>query len=223
MTAYRPISLLTSFSKIFEKVIYNRLLLHTDENKIIARNQYGFKNNSSTELAMYTLLNHILLNINSKALGCGIFCDLTKAFDTVNHGILMSKLEYYGVGGKMSNLIRSYLSNRYQRVAIKSLHNATCTSARELVKHGVSQGSIFGPLLFLFYINDLPQLVEDIAFPVLYDDDTSFLISNDTLEGMNQDVKQVLHKTHKWFRTNVMLLNCEKAPWYDNHRDLAIT
>ena len=89
MSDYRPVSLLTTFSKIFEKVIYNRLLQHTKENNIIVMDQYGFKKNSSTELDIFKLTNQILSHINNKSSVRGIFCDLTKAFDTVNHDILI--------------------------------------------------------------------------------------------------------------------------------------
>jgi len=142
---------LKAFSKIFEKVIYNRLLQHTKENNIIVTDQYGFLNNSSTELAIFKLKNQILSHINNKSLVSGKFCDLTKPFDTVNREILISKLEYYDVIGRTNTLIKPYLSNRCQRVTIKTSQASNCTSAWELVKLGVPQGTILGPLLFLFY------------------------------------------------------------------------
>jgi len=107
MSDYRPVSLLTSFPKILEKVIYNRLLQHTKENNIIVMDQYGFKNNGSTELAIFKLTKQILSHINNKSSVCGIFCDLTKAFNTFNHNILISKLEHYGIIGRTSELIKS--------------------------------------------------------------------------------------------------------------------
>jgi hypothetical protein len=111
MSNYIPISLLTSFPKVFEKVIYKILHYHIKSNNILAKKQYGFRNNSSTEIASYNLINNILRALNSKMWVGGIFCDLTKAFDYANHNILLSKLEFYGITGRANNLIKSYLSD----------------------------------------------------------------------------------------------------------------
>jgi hypothetical protein len=116
VSTYRPISLLTSFSKIFEEVIYKRLYDHVNSNNILANEQYGFRNNSSNEKASYNLINNILTALNIKTWAGGIFCDLTKAFDYVNHNILPSKLEFYDITGKANSLIKSYLNDRFQRV-----------------------------------------------------------------------------------------------------------
>ena len=107
MSNYRPISLLTSFSKVLQKVIYNRLQNHVTVNNILAEEQYGFRNNSSTETASFNLVNNILDALNNYMRVGGIFCDLTKAFDYVNHNALLPKLEFYGITGRANNLIKS--------------------------------------------------------------------------------------------------------------------
>jgi hypothetical protein len=121
---------------------------HIKSNNILAKEQYGFWNNSSTEIASYNLINNILQALNSKMWVGVIFCDLTKAFDYVNHNILLSKLEFYGITGRANNLIKSYLNDRYQRVLIKNKYSKNCFSEWEKVKQGVTQGSILGPLFF---------------------------------------------------------------------------
>ena len=148
---YRPISLLTSFSKIFEKVIYKRLYCHVNSNNILAVEQYGFRSNSSTETAVYNLINNISEALNSNKWVGGTFCDLNKAFDYVNHNILLSKLEFYGITGRAKNLIKSYLHDRYQRVRIKNKHLKNHFSEWKKVKQGVPQGSVFAPH-FLFFL-----------------------------------------------------------------------
>jgi hypothetical protein len=157
MTNFRPISLLTTFSKILEKVIYTRLYQHINQNNILTTEQYGFRNNS-TEKASFKLIHEILLALNNKLTVGGLFCDLEKAFDTVNHYILLSKCEFYGFKGKTNALLRSYLSDRYQRVLINnSSSNTTTFSEWDKMKPSVPQGSILGPLFFLIYMNDLPN------------------------------------------------------------------
>jgi len=115
---YRPISLLPAFSKIFEKVIYNRLYKHFEINSILARERFGFRSQHSTEQAASSPINSILTAMNSNHIVGGIFCDLRKAFDCVKHKILLDKLIFYGTGGKFKSLIESYLNNRFQKVTI---------------------------------------------------------------------------------------------------------
>jgi hypothetical protein len=180
MSNYRPISLLTSFTKVFEKVIYNRVHNHIKVNNILAKEQYGFRNNSSTEIASYNIINNILKALNNKMWVGGIFCDLTKAFDYVNRNILLSKLEFYGITGRANNLIKSYLSDRYQRVLIKNNYSKNCFSDWGKVKQEVPQGSILGPLFFLLYINDLPSIINDISKPTIFADDTNINFTHST-------------------------------------------
>jgi hypothetical protein len=113
---YRPISLLTSFSKIFERIIYNTLITHYTSNNIFTNSQFGFRKKSSTDKAACKLINDILADLNNKQIVGGMFFDLEKAFDSVNHDILLAKMEYYGIRGVMYILIKSYLKDRYQRV-----------------------------------------------------------------------------------------------------------
>jgi hypothetical protein len=149
---YRPISLLHVFSKIFEKVLYKRLYNHLSLNNILAKDQFGFRCNTLTEMAIYTLTNNILSSLNTKTLVGGLFSDLQKAFDCVNHDILLSKMKFYGITGGTGRLMESYLRHRYHRVVINNY-----SSTWKEVQHRVPQGSVLGPLLFLIYINDLSK------------------------------------------------------------------
>jgi hypothetical protein len=146
------------------------------------KNIHGwFYKNSSTSDTTYKLLKEILDALNNNLLVGGIFCDLRKAFDCINHDLLLSKMEFYGVRGISNRLIRSYLSNRYQRVTLNKNSNRY-SSYWKLISHGVPQGSILGSLFFLLYINDLPKVISDISTPILYADDTSIVIFDKDLE-----------------------------------------
>jgi hypothetical protein len=119
ITNYRPISLLTAFSKIIENVILHRLVDHLIKYKILSLNQFGFQKNVTTDDAVFSLLDEVLTAFNIQSKAMGIFCDIEKAFDCVNHDILLHKLEIYGISGITKNLFTQYIKGRYQRVTVK--------------------------------------------------------------------------------------------------------
>jgi len=145
-------------------------------NTILVQEQYGFRTHSSTEQSAFNSINSILSAINNNQIVGGIFCDLQKAFDCVNHKILLEKLEFYGVEGKFKALIESFLTGRYQKVALDNTTDNNNSSNWKMIKCGVPQGPILGPLFFLIYINDLPTLINKDNNMVLFADDTSIQI-----------------------------------------------
>jgi hypothetical protein len=182
---------MTSFSEIFEKVIFNRLQYHIDANNILVQEQYVFQTKLTTDVATCTLINNILLALNNKLAVGGLFYDLNKAFDCVNHDILLAKLEFYGINNIAGKLIKSYLTDRYQRMVINNNYGKG-VSKWQKVKQGVPQGSILGPLFFLIYIKDLPYLVNKSSLPTLYPDDTGILCSNFNFTELITTLKAIL-------------------------------
>jgi hypothetical protein len=196
MANYRPISLLTSFAKIFEKIIYERLLQHIQVNNILLEKQFGFRPATSTDKASYRLINIILNAMNERKVVGGIFRDLQKAFDCVNHNILLTKLEFYGVTGRTLQLIKSYLEGRYQKVFPDNNFPDSASYWGE-VKHAVPQGSRLGPTIFLLYINDLPKVANDKAEVVPYVDDTSIIIASFNPTNFANSANNILQSLNK--------------------------
>jgi hypothetical protein len=184
---------------------------HIISNKILAKEQYGFRSNTPTEKAIYQLTNKILKALDNKEWVGGIFCDLSKAFDYVDHDILLEKLKFYGILGTANNLIKSYLTNRFQRVKIRNNQFMNYYSDWDNVKQGVPQGSVLGPLLFLLYINDLPDTVSDISSPILFTDDTYLICTQENLHKFNDELELVFQKINRWLKPNLFTLNFNKT------------
>jgi len=203
---YRPISLLTSFSKVFERLIYNRLYTHFDTNNILVQEQFGFRMQHSTEQAAFSLINSILTAMNNNQIVGEIFCDLQKAFACVNHKILLHKLQFYRTDGKFKTLIESCLTNRYQKVTFSKIDYNNNSSESVRINCGVPQGAILGPLFFLIYINDLPTLINKDNSIVLYADDTSIVITDTNRDDFNLQANILLNEINTWFNNDLLKL-----------------
>ena len=202
---YRPVSVLPAISKVFEKLLYQRLLSFVNTHNILYAFQFGFRALHSPGIALIMLVDKISRALEEGDYVLGLFLDFSKAFDTVNHDILFKKLQYYGIQGTTLDLFKSYLSNRYQYVE----YNGAASRKANIVC-GVPQGSILGPLLFLIYINDLAHASSEI-FSILFADDSNLFLSgknpNELIQKMNTEIKHVFD----WLQLNKLSINLKKT------------
>ena len=207
---YRPVSLLPSLSKIFEHVIFDQIICYLTENSLLSSEQFGFRPGHSTELAALRMVDHIIKQMDNGKLPLCIYIDLSKAFDTLNYDILMSKLEYYGITGKENDLRRSYLTGRSKYVEVNG-HK----SSHLQISTGIPQGSVLGSLLFLIYINDLPNASNIFDMLMYADDTTLFCNMTDTITV--DVINEELSKICDWLDANKLSLNIVKTKYMLYH------
>ena len=202
---YRPVSLLPCFSKILERLVFDKCMDYININKILNDEQFGFRSNHSTYMAVLQVVDKINTAVDNNEMTVGIFLDLSKAFDTIDHNILLHKLEYYGFRGVVLEWFKSYLSNRKQFVSYDS-HESQLKD----IMCGVPQGSILGPLLFILYVNDITNTTNVLDF-TLFADDTTLLYSHKDIASQINMINEELDKVSDWFKANKLSVNASKT------------
>jgi len=213
-TNYRPISLLLNISKILENVIHKRIYKFSHDRERSFSSQYGFRNHRSTNHAISEFLSNVLTDFDEKKYTLAIFLDLSKAFDTIDHQILLNKLEHYGIRGFALIWIKSYLSGRKQFVEFKGVK-----STFQQVTCGVPQGSVLGPLLFIIYMNDLACTLQSCS-GILFADDTTIHKSDKSLPILFHHMNADLERVTQWFRANKLSLNTSKTHYVLFHNSI---
>ena len=213
LTNYRPIALLPSISKIFECVLLEQLTNHFTDNNLLSPQQYGFRTKHSTELAALNLVDHLTYKLDTGKIPINIYIDLSKAFDTLIHDILLDKMSFYGVNGVAKKLLKSYLTQRQQIVE----YNGFQSDSLE-IKTGIPQGSVLGPFLFSVYINDMP-LCTDMFNMIMYADDTTLFCDINSIPDDEHSLNAELSKITDWLAANKLSLNASKTKFMVFHSD----
>ena len=208
---YRPISLLSVFDKIFERLICHKLVDFLEKKNILYKFQFGFRKSHSTTLALIELTDNIRQLIDEGNIVLSLFVDFTKAFDTVDHEILLEKIQHYGIRGHSHNFFKSYLTNRSQFTCVNGsqseIGKITC---------GVPQGSVLGPILFLIYINDLYRCVDECTTR-LFADDTCLTIFSKQPHQLKQLAQTQFNKFSHWCECNKLTINYGKTHYIVFH------
>ena len=207
MSNYRPISTLHFISKVFEKLVDKRLRSFFSKYGVLSENQYGFRRGMSTADALLRFTNDVYDTFNNNMYMIAVFIDLSKAFDTVRHDILIEKLEFAGVRGQPLNWFKSYLTDRQQYVDING-----AVSGNNVIDTGVPQGSTLGPLLFNLYINDMSKSTSNLQY-INFADDTTVYISGSNLDELSHILNSELSNLDQWLQSNRLSLNLDKTSY----------
>ena len=202
---YRPISKLHFLSKIIEKTIKVRLISFFSKTNLLSKCQFGFKEGFSTQDAILNVVEQLYENLNDNLISIGVFIDFSKAFDTINHEILLHKLMAYGIKGIAYQLFESYLENRRQAVKIGN----SCSSVAR-VNLGVPQGSVLGPILYLLYVDEIPRISSNFS-TCLFADDTSLLFRSSNFDEIFTLCNHELNRFYEWCCSNRLSINVSKT------------
>lgn len=203
--SYRPIALLPMLSKIIERLVKKRMNEFLLKHSILNSRQFGFQADKSTNDAVFSFLEHLYLGLNDGEASAAVFCDLSKAFDCVDHDILLHKLERYGFRGNALKWFNSFISNRFQRVSFNGAQ-----SEQQVIRSGVPQGSVLGPILFLLYINDLTNTNISGKF-TLFADDATILWQKTDENLLNEVMASDIEIIKSWCDANRLSLNIKKT------------
>ena len=201
---YRPISLLSCFEKIMERLMASRVISFLKKHKVMYELQFGFREGHSTIHALLELLDRVYSNLDTKNSCIGVFLDLSKAFDTIDHSVLLHKLSHYGFRGKIQNWFSSYLEDRKQYTYVNGKK-----STLSIIPKGVPQGSVLGTILYTIYVNDM-QYAATLK-PRLFADDTSIFCFNKSTALASTIINSDLNKLSQWYAANKLLVNASKS------------
>ena len=205
LSNYRPISIISGIAKVFGRLVYDQFYTYLTSNRLINSYQSGFRPTYSTLTSLLELTNNWCVNIDRGLLNGVVFIDLKKAFDTIDHDVLLSKLRAYGVDDLTLPWFRSYLTDRRQRCFVNGQF-----SNSSFITKGVPQDSVIGPLLFLVYINDLPNCLNE-GIPRMFADDTNISFSSNTLSDLKHLINFELQSLNSWLIANKLSLNIAKT------------
>jgi hypothetical protein len=203
---YRPISLIPIISKIFERLLSNKIMKHITSNSLLNSQQYAYQAGRSTADAARDVVTRVTAHLEGGRQVAAVFCDLSRAFEMIDHQLLLAKLSHYGFSGSFHDIIASFLSNRRQSTYVLD----TKSDLEQIGGCAVPQGSVMGNNLFLLLVNDITSACDHPEY-VMFADDTCIIINADSIDDLRLKLCLVMHKMTQWFSANGMLLNVDKT------------